>query len=582
MKQHYAVPLETVASYTQRDELWKELEEKLRIRHEMASVPFAVAIHGLGGAGKSQLALKCAESHRNQYNPILWIDATDEEAARSSFQRCAAELGLSQDQTERQGSALANSGAVQAVLRWLRDRTPAESEWLVVIDNADDFGWGIQQVIPKGQRGSIIITSQDELSPKLVAAGCERVRVDAMSLSEATTLLLQHLPWSIDSATSNIQQDCEELVQNLGCLPLAIDLAGAYIGNDPDPEHAIMQYLSDFAMHRDELLQMDNFRGLLPTEKTVWTVWDKTLQKITNDYVDLQPVLLLTFLAHFKGTIIQEEMFRLAAMGSSLLGDELIEKLPAELQKVLAVYDEKWDSFLYRRNRDILVRYSLLQRVDSDWPGVTMHGLVQWRTMQSDRSRQWPLSYLVFITAACCQKGKERHQPEFRRHIIVHIPDIHDIVDKSIDIGIHEPIVMNIIGQVYEDEGRWAEAEQLFMQAMEIRKTKLGADHLDTVFNMNNLALTYRKQGRWKEAEQLNVQVMEISKTKLGADHPDTLISMANLAFTWKSQGRITDAIKLMEQCVQARIRVLPAGHPSTTSSLSTLNLWRAEKPHQS
>lgn len=491
MKQHYAVPLETVASYTQRDELWKELEEKLRIRHEMASVPFAVAIHGLGGAGKSQLALKYAESHRNQYNPILWIDATDEEAARSSFQRCAAELGLSQDQTEKQDPALANSGAVQAVLRWLRDRTQAESEWLVVIDNADDIGWGIKQVMPKGQRGSIIITSQDELSPKLVTAGCERVRVDVMSLLEATTLLLQHLPWNIDSATSNIQQDCEELVQNLGRLPIAIDLAGAYIGNDPDPEHAIMQYLSDFAMHRDELLQIDNFRGLLPTEKTVWTVWDKTLQKITNDYVDLQPVLLLTFLAHFKGTIIQEEMFRLAAMGSRLRLGKLIENLPAELQKVLAVYDEKWDSFLYRRNRDILVRYSLLQRVDSDWPGVTMHGLVQWRIMQSDRSRQWPLSYLVFITAACCQKGKERHQPEFRRHLIVHIPDIHEIVDKDIDIGIDEAFAIDITGRVYDGEGRWTEAEQLFMQAMEIRKTKLGADHPDTLFSMNNLALTY-------------------------------------------------------------------------------------------
>ena len=55
---------------------------------------------------------------------------------------------------------------------------------------------------------------------------------------------------------------------------------------------------------------------------------------------------------------------------------------------------------------------------------------------------------------------------------------------------------------------------------METRKTKLGADHPDTLTSMANLASTYRNQGRWEEAEQLEVQVMETSKTKLGEDHP--------------------------------------------------------------
>jgi hypothetical protein len=48
-KHHYSVPLETVPTFTQRDQLWKELEEKIQIRHENASVPFAVTLHGLGG-----------------------------------------------------------------------------------------------------------------------------------------------------------------------------------------------------------------------------------------------------------------------------------------------------------------------------------------------------------------------------------------------------------------------------------------------------------------------------------------------------------------------------------------------------
>ncbi|KAK3896330.1 kinesin light chain 3, partial [Staphylotrichum tortipilum] len=62
------------------------------------------------------------------------------------------------------------------------------------------------------------------------------------------------------------------------------------------------------------------------------------------------------------------------------------------------------------------------------------------------------------------------------------------------------------------------------------------------------MASTYRNQGRWSEAESLEVQVMETSKSKLGADHPDTLTSMGNLASTYRNQGRWEEAEKLEVQ----------------------------------
>ncbi len=99
---------------------------------------------------------------------------------------------------------------------------------------------------------------------------------------------------------------------------------------------------------------------------------------------------------------------------------------------------------------------------------------------------------------------------------------------------------------------------------METRKTKLGADHPDTLTSMANLASTYRNQGRWKEAEKLEVQVMETSKTKLGADHPDTLTSMANLASTYWNQGRWEEAEKLQVQVMETRKTKLGADHPET------------------
>ena len=73
------------------------------------------------------------------------------------------------------------------------------------------------------------------------------------------------------------------------------------------------------------------------------------------------------------------------------------------------------------------------------------------------------------------------------------------------------------------------------------------------------------------------MQVIETRKTKLGADHPDTLTSMANLAFTLQSQARYAEALALMEKCFQSRQQVLGEQHPYTQSSFDTLNDWRAE-----
>ncbi|KAK3359535.1 hypothetical protein B0T25DRAFT_101496 [Lasiosphaeria hispida] len=572
VKHHYAVPLETVHTYTERGDLSAELEQKLRIRHEKSSVPYAVALHGLGGAGKSQLALAFAEKHKDRYNPILWIDATDEEAVRSSFRRCAAELRLPEERAEKQESVLTD-GVVQAVLRWLRDRTEADDEWLVIVDNADDFSWGIQKIMPKGNRGSVIVTSRDSKSVWLVPGACEAVHVDVMSPVEGVALLLQHMQFGAESASEGIRHHCGKIAQRLGYLALAIDLAGAYIGNDFAPGQALSRYLADYDRHRDELLQMDGFQGLLPTQKTVWTVWDTTLEKIRREHS--QAELLLTFLAQFKGSIFQDELFRLACLGMATVDAELDgeadEVMPASLRQFLLLNKGEFDSFRYRQSRDVLVRYSLLQRVEGQWPGVTMHSLVQWRAMLNEPDRPWRWWYLVFILAACCQTTGAREPPEFRRHLMVHIPDISENNAEDGDWRRREDFVGSSLGCVYYDEGRWDDAEKLFVQVMETRKTKLGADHPDTLTSMANLASTYRNQGRWEEAEKLFVQVMETSKTKLGADHPDTLTSMANLASTYRNQGRWEEAEKLEVQVMETRKTKLGADHPSTLTSMANL-----------
>jgi hypothetical protein len=94
---------------------------------------------------------------------------------------------------------------------------------------------------------------------------------------------------------------------------------------------------------------------------------------------------------------------------------------------------------------------------------------------------------------------------------------------------------------------------------------------------MANLAVTYMSQSRWPEAELLNKQVMEARKTKLGADHPDTLRSMKNLAFTWKGMGCHKEALGLMQTCYTLQQRILGPNHQRTQSTVHTLITWLQE-----
>jgi hypothetical protein len=80
--------------------------------------------------------------------------------------------------------------------------------------------------------------------------------------------------------------------------------------------------------------------------------------------------------------------------------------------------------------------------------------------------------------------------------------------------------------------GKGVEAEEMSVQAMNVRKRILGQDHNNTLDTVAMVGLAYKLRGRWDAAEELFVQVMKTRKTKLGADHPDTLTSMNNLAFT--------------------------------------------------
>jgi serine/threonine protein kinase/DNA-binding SARP family transcriptional activator len=132
---------------------------------------------------------------------------------------------------------------------------------------------------------------------------------------------------------------------------------------------------------------------------------------------------------------------------------------------------------------------------------------------------------------------------------------------------------LNNLAWAYRTAGKVSEAIRLFQRVKEAIKKKLGADHASTLATLNNLALAYQDAGKVHEAIRLFQQVKEAAEKKLGADHLDTLTTLNNLALAYKDAGKLPEAIRLLEQVKQALQRKLGADHPSTLTTLHNLGV---------
>ncbi|MEH2086381.1 tetratricopeptide repeat protein, partial [Nostoc sp.] len=84
---------------------------------------------------------------------------------------------------------------------------------------------------------------------------------------------------------------------------------------------------------------------------------------------------------------------------------------------------------------------------------------------------------------------------------------------------------------LYDSQGRYSEAEPLYIQALALRRKLLGEEHPSVASSLNNLAGLYRSQGRYSEAEPLYIQALDICEQRLGVDHPNTVTVRRNLAY---------------------------------------------------
>lgn len=245
---HYNLPHRN-PNFFGREQLLLDLRESLAKGQK-------TALHGLGGIGKTQLAIEYAYRHSASYELIWWIRSEEPSTLASDYAVLALELNLPEKEEANQALV------VQAVTRWLE----RNNNWLLVFDNARDAE-SIKPYLPRSASGHVLITSRN---PDWRSA-VNPLQVEVWERSESVAFLLKRTGRT-DEAGANA------LAEALGDLPLALEQAAAYCDNK---KRSFADYLTLFNTRRTELWNREKAPdGYNETVATTWSLAFEEIRKV--------------------------------------------------------------------------------------------------------------------------------------------------------------------------------------------------------------------------------------------------------------------------------------------------------------
>jgi hypothetical protein len=318
------VPLRN-PNFTGRKDLLARLRQALTFGQPAA---LTQAIHGLGGVGKTQLAVEYAYRHAADYELVWWVRAEEPAALAADYAALARPLDLPEKDEPDQRLV------VQAVRRWLGQH----DGWLLVFDNArrpED----LRPYLPSGGAGHVLVTSRNPHWRALASS----LTVQVMERAESVAFLLKRTDQTDEAAAS-------QLAEALGDLPLALAQAGAYVSQTGTTFPA---YLDLFQSRRTELWQKE--RPPLDYPATVATTWDLAFQQVQR--ASPTGADLLNLCAFLAPDDIPQDLLR----GG-------VQHLPPPLAEAVA------DPLKFDQAVAALLQYSLLERTGD---ALSIHRMVQ-------------------------------------------------------------------------------------------------------------------------------------------------------------------------------------------------------------
>ncbi|GAA1315683.1 tetratricopeptide repeat protein [Saccharothrix xinjiangensis] len=522
-----------------------------------------VAVHGLGGVGKSTLVARFVEAHAARFSPVWWVTADSLPAIEAGLAELAAAVAP-------ETTMLPAEQRVELGVRWLA----THSDWLLVLDNVATPR-DVAGLFARVRTGTVVITSRQRSGWRAV----ETVPLDVLSEREALELLtrLVRSEWSEADLDGG-----DRLCAELGWLPLAVEQAGAYLAQTRITPTAYLDLLARFPARMFTATAEGG-----DAQRTMARVWHVTLDRLADTPAAGRALRQLAWYAPDgiprallggagEEPELSEALGRLAAYSMITLNADAV----TVHRLVQAVTRTPDPTDPHRQPADIATaRDTAASTLATALAELHPHNPVGWPAYRVVLSQARTL--LQHTTPDTDTTQTSRLLNELGRYlegqgdvstaIAYHSRATHSLQRLN---GPDHPDTLSSranLAYAYESAGDLGRAIPLFETTLADSARVLGPDHLRTLSSRHNLAYAYESAGDLGRAIPLFEAALADSERVLGSDHPNTLISRHNLAGAYESAGDLGRAIPLFETTLADSTRVLGPDHPNTLTSRNNL-----------
>ncbi|MFO0701498.1 MAG: tetratricopeptide repeat protein [Nitrospira sp.] len=489
-------------------------------------------LNGLGGVGKTRLAIEYTWRHAADYSALLLVGAESGE----SLQRNLAALCASGVLNLREKTEWEEAKQYEAVLNWLK-KTPG---WLLILDNVDSksAAAAAEDLLPKLAGGHVLLTSRladwsASLSP---------MRLDVLTPEAAVDFLLARTDEK-RRKQANDTVIARRLSEELGWLALALEQAGAYI---TQRRLSFDQYLAQWQSQREKMLAWFDER-LMQYHKPVAIAWQTSFDQLTAP-----AQRLLQRLAWLAPDPIPESLLEVPVPGD----DGQTDALEALVE---------------------LESYSLVSRA-ADHPYFSVHCMVQEVTRWNRSEKQERAALAQSLRWINTAFNRDPENPGNWPALDPLLGHARAVVLHATEKGITNPtvlsILMNQVGLLLEAKGKYCDAEPLYQQALATAEKAHGPEHYLVALSLNGLAMLYKDRCAYPKAETLFKRALAILEKGLSPEDLNLAMILNNLARLYRAQGAYAEAEPLFLRALAIREKVLEPEHPHIGTSFHDLALF--------
>ncbi|PUU82072.1 hypothetical protein B9Z19DRAFT_1099393 [Tuber borchii] len=518
-----------------------------------------VALYGLGGAGKTQIALEYVHQCKG-LSHVFWVHGSSFLKFGEDYRRIFQTVGISHG-----GPEPSENEQLSEVKRWFE--SSASGSWIMILDNADneaDFSGNkspVSRFVPQSSNGKILITTRS----RVVASrqGCHVVEVGKMATEEARKLFFRRFGSIVRLRARDLE------------------------ASDKRRKALLSEEFCD--IHRE----VDMTESILST-------YFITFQRIKEQ--SPKGADLLQLIAFFDRQKIPEELLVKSGLEGMDHSIEFRRAIGVLLSFSLVTQAEGAPVYELHRLVQHSIQVYLSQEDVRKWRRIGLGVVSRLFPQYEHNVRHICATYLPHALAIVESSddhlaGPIRYRISLYLHSISHYNEAEIQIRRCIQLeegtDENDPGSLaryGVLAAVLQSRGRYEEAEKIGRRVLEGRENVLGPDHTDTLASVNNLASVLGQLGNYTEAERLNRRsvlvwildalgrydegetasrcVLDARRRVLGPEHHDTLSSLHSHGAMLRRLGRYEEAEKFYRHALEGREKKLGEGHPDTLSSV--------------